>query len=152
MKTKDLTKAINDSEFGKFFENCNDFFKGIKYGIMGLLIIFLGFLIIGIYQNYEECGKLDCGFESVSYYEPCINYQVLECYIENEDNEIYHDLGNNCEYDEEGEQISACGGGGWIEQDIRAEHKNICGYQEANSWFEMIKQQNKDENLTMRCY
>jgi len=110
----------------------------IIFGVIMVLYVawlfYDGSLSIGGYEEYEQ--------QAVSIPDKCI-YERLNCYVV--------DWGLSMKASSCNKEGTACGGPVYR---IR-EKGNICGYQEANAWFEQYKNKlwnNKERDLFLECY
>lgn len=138
--SEEIREGIDNSIFGQFF-------KGFIWAvfIVSIMLLVLGISAVGIsiYKNYR-CDKFgDCPLQSVIAEQSCFPLENLDCEVI--DNDLTNKLNNHIEFtDEEIARIY------YANHDVVVANTYICGYQEANAWFNIIK--NKiGGDLSLEC-
>ena len=127
MKTNEINsntiaEGIDKSIFGIAF-------KSAIIGVLGAMIIIILFVSYNSYSNWkwekEICGDGGCPMEHIQAIDPCMKASgtnTLVCEVHNINNESQ-----------------------WITQ------YGFCGYEEANAWFEQIKNNYGGKNAKIEC-
>ena len=116
-----------------------------------LLIIFIGLPLYDSYDRYRcEKNPDSCKIQVVT--APAIlkcDKEFLDCIVV--DNELEQERTGCLDLFDEGKiDIEICRN---LENPIIGEKRDLCGYQEANAWFEQYKRQiNGGENLYLDCW
>lgn len=149
---KELTESIREG----LNQSRNDFSRQFLKAFIFVIIIGLFLLLFNAFhtarENRELCGKIDCPVSMAP--QSCFPLNNLHCIVSNLDEEKYA-----CSKDGYYKIITtreimgelmkkgwACGG---PNNGVFSE-KDICGYQEANSWLEQIKE-NNEGNFILEC-
>lgn len=134
MNQKQLKKAITEGIDGSFPSLV---LKGVILAIIVSEVIIIGALIYGYYQTQkwerEHCGESGCPLDIIQPIDNCVLGR-LDCIVVDESMIKY-----------EGES-----GGGALP--VIQQYHGLCGFAEANAWFEQYKQQiNGGDELYLKC-
>ena len=123
LTSEQIARGIDESIVGSFF-------KGLVYGLFGIVMILL--LLLGTSMIYNSYHKLDNSHLTVARQVNC-NYPYVECSISDHTKLMGGELicpDNN--------PNTACAR--TSEYFPILETRDICGYQEAKAWFELYKE------------